>query len=154
VTALLSDSDFAGIIRLAPLVSIDFLIRDDEGRVLVGRRSNAPARGFWFVPGGRIRKNETFKGAFARILETETGCRAAFDAARFIGVFEQFYADDHFGMSDSGTHYVALVYELKADGHSAIVLDSQHDIHHWMSEAELAASADVHPYTKTYFSRK
>src|SRR5450830_138978 len=27
-------------------------------QLLLGRRINAPARGWWFTPGGRIRKNE------------------------------------------------------------------------------------------------
>src|SRR3954466_13792753 len=58
MTEHLSDAQFADVVRLAPLVSIDLVIRDPDGDVLVGLRTNAPAKGFWFVPGGRIRKNE------------------------------------------------------------------------------------------------
>jgi colanic acid biosynthesis protein WcaH len=152
MTDLLSDHHFADLVRFAPLVSIDLVIRDPDGKVLVGRRANAPAKGFYFVPGGRIRKNETVANAFARILLAETGCRAPFETARFLGVFEHFYSDDLYGRSEEGTHYVVLAYELCFEARPDVVLDAQHDAHKWMTEADLKAAADVHNYTKAYFS--
>jgi colanic acid biosynthesis protein WcaH len=151
MTDHLSDAQFADVVRFAPLVSIDLVIRDPDGAVLLGLRTNAPAKGFWFVPGGRIRKNETIRNAFARILEAETGCHAAFESARFLGVFEHLYPDDRYGRASSGTHYVVLGYELRFASRPDIVLDAQHDLHRWMNEAELMAAADVHEYTKAYF---
>jgi len=44
--------------------------------LLVGLRTNEPAKNYYFVPGGVIRKNETIELAFERILKAETGCRA------------------------------------------------------------------------------
>lgn len=38
----------------APLVSFDLIIRDPDGRALLRLRTNDPAKGFYFVPGGRI----------------------------------------------------------------------------------------------------
>jgi colanic acid biosynthesis protein WcaH len=49
------DDTFATVIRCAPLVSIDLVLRDPAGRVLVGCRNNEPARGMLFVPGSVIR---------------------------------------------------------------------------------------------------
>jgi colanic acid biosynthesis protein WcaH len=152
MTDHLTDAQFADVVRLAPLVSIDLVIRDPDGDVLVGLRTNAPAKGFWFVPGGRIRKNETIRNAFARILQVETGTNAAFDGARFLGVFEHFYSDDRYGRATHGTHYVVLGYEVRFGSRPHIVLDAQHDLHRWMNEAELLGGADVHDYTKAYFA--
>jgi hypothetical protein len=42
---------------LAPLVSIDLIIRDNADRVLLGLRNNEPAKGYFFVPGGIILKD-------------------------------------------------------------------------------------------------
>ncbi|MCH5770603.1 GDP-mannose mannosyl hydrolase, partial [Salmonella enterica] len=56
---MLAEDDFRRAVEMLPLVSIDLLLRDAEGRYLTGLRSNPPAQGAWFVPGGRIRKNET-----------------------------------------------------------------------------------------------
>ena len=50
----LNNDEFAQVVRNAPLVAIDLIIRDPEQRVLVGLRMNEPAKGKWFVPGGTI----------------------------------------------------------------------------------------------------
>jgi colanic acid biosynthesis protein WcaH len=152
MTDPLGEAQFADVVRLAPLVSIDLVIKDPDGAVLVGLRTNAPAKGFYFVPGGRIRKNETVRNAFARILQAEIGCQAPFESARFLGVFEHLYPDDRYGRQESGTHYVVLAYEVPFGVRPDIVLDDQHDTHRWMSAAALRAAADVHPYTKAYFA--
>jgi colanic acid biosynthesis protein WcaH len=145
------DDEFAHIVRLAPLVSIDLIIRDGEQNVLVALRTNEPAKGLYFVPGGCIRKDETIENAFARILANETGCRASFADARFTGVFQHFYPTNRHGSAGYGTHYIVLAQEVRFDGRPTIVLDDQHSVYRWMSEVELRASTDVHENTKAYF---
>jgi GDP-mannose mannosyl hydrolase len=82
----LSLAEPSGIIRLAPLISIDLIIRNTQDEVLLGLRSNEPAKGFYFVPGGMIRKGERLREAFIRILKDETGLTADFAEARLLGV--------------------------------------------------------------------
>jgi GDP-mannose mannosyl hydrolase len=147
----LSDDEFSNVVRLAPLVSLDLIIRDSERKVLLGLRTNEPAKDYYFVPGGAIRKNEPIEHAFARILETETGCRADHNNARLLGVFQHFYPTNRFGDPSYGTHYVVLAYELKLDKRPTIVLDHQHSMSKWMDEAELLSAKDVHENTKAYF---
>ena len=79
----ISEDKFSYIVRCAPLPSLDLIIRDSDDRVLVGLRTNEPAKNYYFVPGGVIRKNESIELAFARILRAETGCRASLSDARF-----------------------------------------------------------------------
>jgi 8-oxo-dGTP pyrophosphatase MutT (NUDIX family) len=74
-SGVLSEEEFGRIVRCAPLVSIDIIIRDPERKVLLGLRNHEPAKGYYFVPGGRIRKGELLKEAFSRILAAETACR-------------------------------------------------------------------------------
>ena len=61
------------IIEATPLVSVDLIIRNPFQKVLLGKRTNRPAKGYWFVPGGRILKNETIYQALKRISEVEVG---------------------------------------------------------------------------------
>jgi colanic acid biosynthesis protein WcaH len=147
----LGNDDFAFIVRNAPLASVDIIIKDPAYNVLVGRRLNEPAKGHYFVPGGIIRKNETIRRAFARVLEAETGLRASIDEAKFIGVFEHFYDTNRFGDPAYGTHYVVLAHELSLTKRPCIRLDSQHSDIRWLSSSEVLLAADVHPNTKTYF---
>jgi colanic acid biosynthesis protein WcaH len=147
----LEDGEFSRIVRFAPLVSIDLIIRDSDRNVLVGVRNNEPAKNFYFVPGGRVRKDERLELAFARILAAETGCSIDFKDARFFGVYQHIYPNNRFGDPGYGTHYVVLAYELNLSRRPAIVLDTQHHVAKWMSETQLRAAPDVHPYTKAYF---
>src|SRR5687767_7562775 len=43
----LDDDKFLKIIEATPLVSIDLIIRNAQGQVLLGKRLNRPAQGFW-----------------------------------------------------------------------------------------------------------
>jgi len=65
--------EFAEVVRLTPLIAIDLIVQSPEGRVLVGRRINEPAKGLLFVPGSRISKNETRAAAFKRVSREELG---------------------------------------------------------------------------------
>ena len=84
----LDKDEFAHVVRNTPLVSIDLIIRDPDQCVLVGFRTNEPAKGKWFVPGGVVRKYERLADAFARILKTEVALEASIGDARLIGVYE------------------------------------------------------------------
>lgn len=146
---VLPPDDFARIVELTPLVSFDLLVRDAQGRLLLGLRRNRPAQGWWFVPGGRLGKNERFADAFARITECELGRPLAFDTARFRGAWEHIYPDNFLGDPAYGTHYVVLAWEVPAPAGLALP-PAQHEDYLWLGETEILARADVHPNTKAY----
>jgi colanic acid biosynthesis protein WcaH len=149
---MLTQIDFLDVVRLTPLVSIDLIVSDAEGRILVGRRRNRPARGIWFVPGGRIHKDEPLDAAFARIAEAELGIAdLTRSAARFDGVFEHHYSDNFAGEPDVSTHYIVLAYALPVASTATIGRPDQHSQYLWLAPVELLARADVHGYTKAYF---
>jgi colanic acid biosynthesis protein WcaH len=151
--AYLPHADLRDVVRLAPLVAIDLVIRNPRGEILLGLRNNEPAKGWYFVPGGMILKNERLADAFVRILKRETDLAAAMEDARFLGVYEHFYANNRFGEPGYGTHYVVLGYELKIDD-IAPKPDDQHSELRWWPKAELLASPDVHHNAKAYFRER
>ena len=147
----LSRSDFSMVVRNAPLVSLDVIIKDPQANILVGLRQNEPAKGYYFVPGGVIRKNETIDAAFARVLKTETSLTSSVKEAKLVGAFEHFYEKNVFGDADYGTHYVVLGYELNVPTRPQVLNDSQHSELRWMSVAEILSAEDAHPNTQAYF---
>ncbi|MFW3355557.1 hypothetical protein [Aliarcobacter butzleri] len=60
---MLTLETFKIIVKNTPLISIDFIIRDSENRILLGRRINKPASDFLFTLGGRIYKDEKIESA-------------------------------------------------------------------------------------------
>lgn len=147
---LLESESFASVVRHAPLVSIDLIVRDRQGRVLLGRRTHPPARGWWFVPGGRILKDERLSDATTRLLSEELGWRGA-ATARLRGVYEHMYADNFQGTDEFSTHYVVLAYDVLLEDGELAHPGSQHSAYGWRSVPELLASPDVHPYTQASF---
>lgn len=142
---------FKTIVRYSPLVSLDLVILDERGHVLVGLRRNEPARNTWFVPGGIIRKDETLDSAFGRILFAETGLSKARRDAHHIGLFEHFYPTNRYLDTGYGTHYVVNAYRIELPSRPAIHLDDQHAEIRWMVPRDLLAAPDVHENTKIYF---
>jgi colanic acid biosynthesis protein WcaH len=63
----LNKEEFIEVLDRTPLIAIDLIIKDEKNRILLGKRTNEPAKGMWFVPGGRIFKNESIEEAFKRI---------------------------------------------------------------------------------------
>ena len=149
--SFLSHDDLRKVVRLAPLIAIDLIIRNARSEVLLGLRNNEPAKGWHFVPGGMILKNEPLRDAFARILKNETNLPGNIDDARLIGVYEHFYPNNRFGDEGYGTHYVVLGYTLTVTEVAAIRGDDQHRELRWWDEAALLASPDVHHNAKAYF---
>ena len=149
----IAPEDFANVIRLTPLVAIDLIVRCPEGRVLVGRRINEPAKGLLFVPGSRISKNETRAAAFARITKEELGIQAPIDQALFKGVYEHLYPTNRFERPGFGTHYITLAYELRLSLDRAQLPADQHGEYLWLTPEELTQSAEVHDNTKAYFRK-
>lgn len=146
----LDKETFRTVVRSAPLVSIDLVVINSQGQVLLGQRTNRPAQGFWFVPGGRILKNEAMAAAFLRLSKAELGFASELGDAEFLGVYEHFYTDNFSG-TDFSTHYVVLGYRLMHDLDLNSLPDAQHHSYRWFDVAELLASVQVHDNTKAYF---
>ena len=146
---LLDAETFKTIVDATPLVSIDLLVRDSDHQILVGRRINRPAQGYWFVPGGRIRKNERLTDAFLRLTEQELGVSLSIESARYLGLYEHFYSDSVFGDGVS-THYVVHGFEVVLPGDNHGLPKEQHSDYRWLSETEFRASDEVHLHSRWY----
>lgn len=151
LTKQLEKEEFLTVIRLAPLVSIDLIIENEKRQILMALRRNPPAQGAWFVPGGRIFKNERFPDAFERITKAELGFGLRLDQAVFHGVFDHIYEDNFAGVPGIGTHYVTLGYRLKFAPDLEKLPETQHADYRWMDIPELLACPDVHANMKAYF---
>ena len=148
---MINDQQFLNIIDTTPLVSIDLIIKNNEDKILLGKRLNRPAQGYWFVPGGRICKNEKISDAFSRISKTELGTALSLSETQILGAYNHIYDDNYLGRPNINTHYVVLAYQLKLLNDLDLHTDNQHSELKWWSIHELLDSFDVHPNTKAYF---
>ena len=143
---------FVELIRALPLVSVDLVLVRDGREVLLGLRNNRPAQGWWFVPGGRILKNEKRADALTRVAARELGI-ADIHALKptFLGPFEHFYADCFAGDNGVSTHYVVLGHRIDVPaGFEIPGSDDQHEALSWWPIAEALGSDKVHRFTQDY----
>lgn len=152
-------SEFAAAVAALPLVSVDWVVTNPDGQLLLGQRINAPARGWWFTPGGRIRKNEALAQAMLRVGQDELGlapdvCRQVLGKAWLMGAWDHFYPDSAFSASVS-THYVNLPHWLPLTWAEVALLKlpvgEQHSAWQWLPLANDAAqNLLMHPYVRLY----
>lgn len=142
-------------VRSMPLVSVD-LVFVREGRagreVLLGYRTNRPAQHSWFVPGGRIMKDERRLDALTRVAQRELGIEDIHALQPgFLGPFEHFYPDCFAGEAEGSTHYVVLGYRIDVPADFEVqATDDQHTQLRWWPIEEALASPEVHRYPRDY----
>lgn len=145
----LDEQLFKTVIKAAPIVSIDILIKN-KNRILLGKRINKPAKGYFFSIGGRIMKNETIQLAIKRIMLNELNIQLK-STPKFIDLFEHFYNDGIFdGIS---SHYVGLLYEYEGGDNIDLkcLPNEQHNEYKWFSINKIMIDTQVHKNVKDYF---
>lgn len=147
----MEDNKILEIIEATPLVSVDLIIRNPFQKVLLGKRINRPAKGYWFVPGGRILKNETINQALKRISEVEVGLNLLTKAPRLLGAYDHIYDDNFLNINGINTHYVVLAFTITLQKEIEVKPDDQHSDLKWWGIDNLLEEQTVHQNTKVYF---
>jgi colanic acid biosynthesis protein WcaH len=124
--------------------SVDLVVDYDDG-ILLARRQNEPAKGEWFVPGGRIQKGEPIREAVHRVAREELGIDVRISAE--LGIYDHLY--ETADVPDSGgKNDVAHGYLVTPETES-VQLNEQHAESRVFPTAELP---DLHPYVREYLA--
>jgi len=154
----LSKDQLSDVFRYNIVTSIDICIVKNK-KILLGKRRNNPAKDFYFVPGGRIVKEETIDNALNRIIKVETGIstlRKKNKKINFLGVFEHFYEENFLGNKEFSSHYIVLAYLLDANSLSRINRDifmNQHSDLIWYDITRKEMDINIHEYSTIYINQ-
>ena len=151
----LPKNDFIEIVKRTPLVAIDLCIIKEQ-KILLGCRNNSPAKSYFFVPGGRIMKNEKIEQSIERITREEIGYELKKNNNEFIGVYEHFYDDNFLGNTEFNTHYIILAFLIHYSGLKKLKnrpTDEQHSQYIWHDyRSDNKHNYRIHPYTMRYIA--
>lgn len=75
----LPEDVFYYISRTTPMVNVDLLIKDENGRTLLAWRDDQYTGKGWHIPGGIVRFKETLETRIKKVIETEIGVEVKFD---------------------------------------------------------------------------
>ena len=128
---LIDDSLYLIIQEHLPIACVDLLIKYN-GKILLLRRDNEPAKGeFWF-PGGRILKNETIRTAALRKAKEETNLNCQFE--KIISVEESLFKKRNLMRTDIHTINVCCL--LTANDLHHLRLDEFHSDYKWIDKID------------------
>lgn len=75
----LPEEVFLFISRITPIVNVDLLIKDENGRTLLSWRDDQFAGAGWHLPGGIVRFKEKLEERLQKVAEKEIGAAVEFE---------------------------------------------------------------------------
>lgn len=130
--------EYENILKWLPILCVDCVITH-EGKCLLLRRTNDPAKGQYWFPGGRIQKNETIRDAAVRKAREETKLHCHYD--KIISIEETMFPKE--GDMTCDVHTVNICCHLIAISPEEIKIDNCHDDYVW-ANIEQALQLKVH----------
>ncbi len=127
------------ILQNIPIPCVDIAIVQN-GRVLLVKRKDAPAKGAWWVPGGRVLKGEMMKETAARKAKEEVGI--ACHVGPIIHTAETIFPDGPENIPVHSINSCFFLYPKKENAKTT--LDEHHDKIKWVN----SIYRGLHPYVK------
>ena len=143
------DAEYRLILNSIPILCVDVLIVHD-GKCLLLKRDNEPAKGeFWF-PGGRVRKNESIQNTALRKAKEETNLDCEY--VKIISVEETIFSKTATMHSD--VHTVNICCHLIPVDIGSLKLDKHHNDYKWVSEQHSSYHLAInHPLSLMGFNK-
>ncbi|MBI2602107.1 MAG: NUDIX domain-containing protein [Deltaproteobacteria bacterium] len=127
----LNEEEYRRFLSTMPIVCVDCVVRrKSDGKFLLIKRKNEPLKGLYWVPGGRLLKNERLDDAVRRKMKEEIGVEV--EILKHLGYFEEFFERTEQN-ADSGVHSLSMVYLVEPVSET-IVLDDQSSDWDWFDE--------------------
>ena len=145
----LDNEEWKFCVNRLPIIAIDLIIKNKYSEILMGRRLNNPAKDSFFVPGGRILKNEKIEDAIERISNDEISKTYKIKDASFINYFEHFYPNSIWEDKNISTHYIVLAFSIRTKI-DEFNLKNQHSEFKWIS-CKNKSLYNIHEYSNQYF---
>mgnify|MGYP001216333559 FL=1 len=120
---IIEENLYKDIIHALPILCVDLLIKNSDGKHLLHLRDNEPLKNEWWVPGGRVHKEEKIHRAASRKCKEELGL--VLTNWKIVGIYEDTYDKNSFETSTI-FHGVSIVLAVLKDiDENEIILDEQ-----------------------------
>lgn len=107
---ILSHEDYRKFLTTMPIVCVDCLVVNKKGEYLLVRRRHEPLKGEYWVPGGRLYKNERLVDAVHRKMREEIGVDV--EIIENLGFLEEFFEKSEQDAA-GGVHSISILYLVR-----------------------------------------
>lgn len=118
------------ILTNMPIVCVDGILIDDDGKILFLKRDNEPEKGNWWFPGGRLLKNEKLEDAIVRKFKEETNLDVIVDEC--LGFTETIFTTGPFNIP---VHTINITFKLSSSDKN-IKIDNLHSDFIWTNDID------------------
>lgn len=137
---IIDDHLYQQIVQVMPISCVDLVVANDYGQTFLAKRTNEPAKGKWWFPGGRVHYLETRLDAAIRKLREECGLES--DQLVELGTFDVIVEASENG---SNSHAITTLYSARVVGDQIFTLDSQNSEAEWRLPLEWL-KVELHPF--------
>jgi len=106
----LPDEVFYYISSMTPLINVDLLIKDENGRILLAWRDDIYSGTGWHIPGGIIRFKETIEERIEQVALREVGKAVRYDPVPL--TVKQVIHHNR----EKRAHFISLLYNCQLEG--------------------------------------
>ena len=122
---ILENNFYQQIKNAIPIPCVDLIIVNDDGKILLAKRTNEPARSEWWFPGGRVHYLEKRRDAAVRKLREECGLEAV--QLVELGTFDVLVDSP----DDNKSHSITTVFVAMVGANTTFTLDAQNSEAEW-----------------------
>jgi colanic acid biosynthesis protein WcaH len=108
--------------EVMPTVCVDLIVTNPNGEYLLLQRKEEPAKGLWWIPGGRIHKNESWRDAASRKSMEELG--VCLELVEFVSLEESMFPNVNY-------HTVNVTVHMAYNELDNLRIDSNHSKYRW-----------------------
>ncbi len=127
---IIPSEEYKNFLTKMPIICVDCFVVNDQGEYLLVKRRNEPLKGEYWVPGGRLHKNEKLVDAVHRKMLEEIGVDV--EIIKNVGFYEEFFENTEQN-AEGGVHSISIVYLVKPISYE-IKLDDQSAEWGWFVE--------------------
>ena len=129
----LADEEYQHIVDTMPILCVDLVLSDRNCKYLLVKRNNDPLKGKWWVPGGRVFKDESLEEAAVRKAREELSLEIT--KPKLWGYHEYLLGE---------IHAVSFVFTIVVGDFAKIILDNQSS--EWKLSEDLPDGFDIMPF--------
>jgi colanic acid biosynthesis protein WcaH len=137
----IDESLYQKVHELMPIFCVDVILKI-ENKFLMVKRTQNPAKGQWWFPGGRVYKNERLLSAVKRKVLEETSLKIK-HLEKIVDTYEIFFEEAPFN-HNNGTHTLSNCYLGEIRDYDQITLNKYHSKYKVFSNY----GQTWHPYLK------